>query len=208
MNSRRILVAALWSLVLLAGSDAFAPPGRRQPPLAPLNALPITLDGIISRPSFPKLYGDWFGDGGLASSARASVASALRDGVTAMEVRVPALPNLDEALVRAGTPLNERFQKETAASLGMTTQGGKDLDGKSTQATTRDGKYMLIKRSPLGYANLYWAKRLLPAFGLGTTVWVVQASQCRSRDPSLFGRPPSGALGDRIGACRAVGTPA
>jgi hypothetical protein len=36
-----------------------------------------------------------------------------------MEVRVPALPNLDEALVRAGTPLNERFQKkETAASLG------------------------------------------------------------------------------------------
>ena len=79
-----------------------------------------------------------------------------------------------------GTPTNERFQIECARNLGLSS-GPVKASGQSNDAGLQksvkrfDGNYMLVKRDPIAYANIEWARRIAPAFGARSTVWVLLA---------------------------------
>ena len=161
-------------------------------------------------PKFPTIYGSWFGDK-MSADMRACISAGLRSGLTAMEVRTQALPNLDEA--KFGTPTNERFQIECARSLGRCRAGrrsagpcgnllggvealrnrrdvvsvtasdshrpqqkGKvDAGGLQKSVKRFDSNYMLVKRDPIAYANVWWAQRIAPALGSRRKIWVLLA---------------------------------
>ena len=53
----------------------------------------------------------------MSSDMRSCISAGLRSGLTAMEVRTQAIPNLDEA--KFGTLTNEKFQIECAQKLGL-----------------------------------------------------------------------------------------
>ena len=162
-------------------------------------------------PKFPVIYGSWFGDK-MSADMRSCISAGLRSGLTAMEVRTQALPNLDEA--KFGTPTNERFQIECARSLGLSSgptkcrpvwklrllggvealrhrrdvvsvtasdshrpqQKGKvDAGGLQKSVKRFDSNYMLVKRDPIAYANVWWAQRIAPALGSRRKIWVLLA---------------------------------
>ena len=96
------------------------------------------------------------------------------------QVRTQALPNLDEA--KFGTPTNEKFQIECARALGLSSgptkpqQTGKvDAGGLQKSVKRFDSNYMLVKRDPVAYANVWWAQRIAPALGSRRKIWVLLA---------------------------------
>ena len=100
-----------------AAADTFA----AADPVVQAGAAAVALAGGAASvfrppPKFPVIYGSWFGDK-MSADMRTCISAGLRSGLTAMEVRTQALPNLDEA--KFGTPTNERFQIECARSLGL-----------------------------------------------------------------------------------------
>ena len=100
-----------------AAADTFA----AADPVVQAGAAAVALAGGAASvfrppPKFPVIYGSWFGDK-MSADMRSCISAGLRSGLTAMEVRTQALPNLDEA--KFGTPTNERFQIECARSLGL-----------------------------------------------------------------------------------------
>ena len=134
----------------------------------------LPLDGLFGAPKFPRIYESWFGDD-MASGMRAGIGAGLRSGLTAMEVRTQPVPNLEEA--KFGTPLNERFQIEVARNLGLSNGPSEYVDEESQRKNVRrfDKNYMLVKREPIGYANIEWARRIAPAFGNRRKIWVLLA---------------------------------
>ncbi|EGB06445.1 hypothetical protein AURANDRAFT_65647 [Aureococcus anophagefferens] len=140
--------------------------------MAASRALP--LDGLLGAPSFPKIYESWFGDD-MAGAMRAGVGAGLRSGLQFMEVRTQPVPNLEEA--KFGTPLNERFQIEVARNLGLSDGPSAYVDDEAARKNVRrfDKNYMLVKRDPVSYANVEWARRVAPAFGSKRKIWVLLA---------------------------------
>ena len=91
-----------------AAADTFA----AADPVVQAGAAAVALAGGAASvfrppPKFPVIYGSWFGDK-MSADMRSCISAGLRSGLTAMEVRTQALPNLDEA--KFGTPTNERFR--------------------------------------------------------------------------------------------------
>ena len=126
-----------------AAADTFA----AADPVVQAGAAAVALAGGAASvfrppPKFPTIYGSWFGDK-MSADMRACISAGLRSGLTAMEVRTQALPNLDEA--KFGTPTNEKFQIECARSLGLSSGPTKCRPvwksarwrGGSTQSTRR-----------------------------------------------------------------------
>ena len=126
-----------------AAADTFA----AADPVVQAGAAAVALAGGAASvfrppPKFPVIYGSWFGDK-MSADMRACISAGLRSGLTAMEVRTQALPNLDEA--KFGTPTNEKFQIECARSLGLSSGPTKCRPvrksarwrGGSTQSTRR-----------------------------------------------------------------------
>ena len=126
-----------------AAADTFA----AADPVVQAGAAAVALAGGAASvfrppPKFPVIYGSWFGDK-MSADMRACISAGLRSGLTAMEVRTQALPNLDEA--KFGTPTNERFQIECARALGLSSGPTKCRPvwksarwrGGSTQSTRR-----------------------------------------------------------------------
>lgn len=128
-------------------------------------------------PKFPTIYGSWFGDK-MSSDMRSCIGAGLRSGLTAMEVRTQAIPNLDEA--KFGTPTNEKFQIECAQKLGLSggpvkATGQTNTAGLQKSVKKFDANYMLVKRDPVAYANIWWAQRIAPALGSRRKIWVLLA---------------------------------
>ena len=126
-----------------AAADTFA----AADPVVQAGAAAVALAGGAASvfrppPKFPVIYGSWFGDK-MSADMRSCISAGLRSGLTAMEVRTQALPNLDEA--KFGTPTNERFQIECARALGLSSGPTKCRPvwksarwrGGSTQSTRR-----------------------------------------------------------------------
>lgn len=163
-----------------AAADTFA----AADPVVQAGAAAVALAGGAASvfrppPKFPAIYGSWFGDN-MSADMRNCISAGLRSGLTAMEVRTQAVPNLDEA--KFGTPTNERFQIECARSLGLSSgptkpqQTGKvDAGGLQKSVKRFDSNYMLVKRDPIAYANVWWAQRIAPALGSRRKIWVLLA---------------------------------
>lgn len=160
--------------------------------MAASRALP--LDGLLGAPSFPKIYESWFGDD-MAGAMRAGVGAGLRSGLQFMEVRTQPVPNLEEA--KFGTPLNERFQIEVARNLGLSDGPSAYVEDEAARKNVRrfDKNYMLVKRDPVSYANIEWARRVAPAFGSKRKIWVllaegrVDTSQCAKLPKNFVVKP-------------------
>ena len=160
--------------------------------MAASRALP--LDGLLGAPSFPKIYESWFGDD-MAGAMRAGVGAGLRSGLQFMEVRTQPVPNLEEA--KFGTPLNERFQIEVARNLGLSDGPSAYVEDEGARKNVRrfDKNYMLVKRDPVSYANIEWARRVAPAFGSKRKIWVllaegrVDTSQCAKLPKNFVVKP-------------------
>lgn len=108
-------------------------------------------------PKFPKLYDAWFEpESELAARACESITSAYDEGIRAMELQWPVVPNLEE--ISAGTLLNFEFGKQAARALGM----------------ADPSQYQLIKRYLASFCNVYWAQRIAAARVFeGNTIWAV-----------------------------------
>ena len=55
-------------------------------------------------------------------------------------------------------------------------QTGKvDAGGLQKSVKRFDSNYMLVKRDPVAYANVWWAQRIAPALGSRRKIWVLLA---------------------------------
>eukprot|EP00565_Helicotheca_tamesis_P005854 CAMPEP_0185730014 /NCGR_PEP_ID=MMETSP1171-20130828/8107_1 /TAXON_ID=374046 /ORGANISM="Helicotheca tamensis, Strain CCMP826" /LENGTH=293 /DNA_ID=CAMNT_0028398985 /DNA_START=1 /DNA_END=882 /DNA_ORIENTATION=+ len=110
--------------------------------LAPTTAFVPLIDG---GKDMPKLYDGWFNDQ-IAKQASTAVSKAISAGKKNIEVNFPPVPNLDE--VKFGTPLNQKFGKSIASNLKF---AGGYKPGSD------------VSRNLVGYANIYWAKKIAGA---------------------------------------------
>ncbi|KAH8070649.1 DUF1995-containing protein [Aureococcus anophagefferens] len=137
-----------------------------------MDALVAGLDAMGVDGAAMGIYESWFGDD-MAGAMRAGVGAGLRSGLQFMEVRAqPA--NLEEAKFAR---LNERFQTEVARNLGLSDGPSAYVDDEAARKNVRrfDKNYMLVKRDPVSYANVEWARRVAPAFGSKRKIWVLLA---------------------------------
>lgn len=140
---------------LTAGTAAVGVEGAEALPLVAVGLAGATVAGSqmlsAGQPGFPKLFNAWF-DGQISAQMVGAVKAARAAGLKQMEVSFPAVPNLEE--VSFGTALNQQFQIQSANYLGM---GDK-------------ANYMAVKRSPVDYANSYWARQLATSLGGGAVI--------------------------------------
>lgn len=130
-------------------------------------------DTAISKQTlFPVLYDAWFGpDYQLKEQMQSAIARAYDAGVRVMELQWPVVPNLEE--IAAGTMLNFRFGKQTAAHLGM----------------SELADYALVKRYLASFCNLWWAIQVAEAKPFcNRKVWILSIDGVSKARASL---PPN-----------------
>ena len=84
----------------------------------------------------------------------------------------------------------------TASDSHRPQQKGKvDAGGLQKSVKRFDSNYMLVKRDPVSYANIEWARRVAPAFGSKRKIWVllaegrVDTSQCAKLPKNFVVKP-------------------